>query len=202
MVLAKPPQIVKALYSQLTWEIPNKENKIFLTFDDGPTPDITDWALDVLKQHNIKATFFCLGNNVEKYPNIYQRIIDEGHTIGNHSYSHFSGWKTKNQDYYLDVEKCNKRVNSKLFRPPYGRITKAQAKYLNQHYKIIMWNVLSGDYDQKMTPEKCLKKVLDNTQSGSIIVFHDSIKAEKNLKYALPKAIETLLERGFVFDSL
>ncbi len=202
MVIAKTPQIVKALYSQLVWEIPNQENKIYLTFDDGPTPVITEWTLDVLKQYDIKATFFCLGKNIEAHPEIYQRILSDGHTVGNHSYSHLSGWKTKNQDYFEDINKCQKLLNSKLFRPPYGRISKSQAKKLNEDYKIIMWNVLSGDYDNKISPEKCLKNVLDNTQSGSIIVFHDSNKAEPNLKYALPQAIEILFEKKFVFDVL
>lgn len=202
MFLPKSPKIIKALYSQLTWEIPNTENKIYLTFDDGPTPEITGWTLDVLKQFNVKATFFCLGQNVEKYPKIYQRILDEGHAVGNHSYSHPSGWKTNDVDYFDDVEKSQKLINSKLFRPPYGRITKSQAKQLKEQYNIIMWSVLSGDFDVKTTPEKCLDNVLKNTESGAIIVFHDSEKAAPNLKYALPKVIENLLDKGFVFEKL
>lgn len=202
MFLPKSPKIIKALYSQLTWEIPNTENKIYLTFDDGPTPEITDWTLDILKQFNIKATFFCLGQNVEKYPKIYQRILDEGHATGNHSFSHPSGWKTNDADYFDDIERSQKLINSKLFRPPYGRITKSQAKHLKEQYSIIMWSVLSGDFDVKISPEKCLENVIKHTKSGSIIVFHDSEKAAPNLKYALPKAIENLMERGFVFDSL
>lgn len=202
MVIAKTPEIVKALYSQLIWEIPNSENKIYLTFDDGPTPEVTEWTLDLLGQFGVKATFFCLGNNIDKHPTIFQRIIDEGHTVGNHSYSHPSGWKTSNKEYFNDIEICQKLINSKYLRPPYGRITRSQAKHLKENYQIIMWNVLSGDYDQKISPEKCLKNVIENTQSGSIIVFHDSVKAENNLRYALPKAIESLLEKGFVFDVL
>lgn len=202
MFLSKSPQIIKALYSQLTWELPNNENKIYLTFDDGPTPEITDWTLDLLKQFNIKATFFCLGQNVEKYPKIYQRILDEGHAVGNHSYSHPSGWKTSDVDYFDDIEKSQKLIDSKFLRPPYGRITKSQAKYLKERYSIIMWSVLSGDFDAKTTPEKCLDNVLKNTESGAIIVFHDSEKAEPNLKYALPKAIESLLSKGFLFEKL
>lgn len=202
MFLPKSPKIIKALYSQLTWEIPNTENKIYLTFDDGPTPEITDWTLDILKQFNIKATFFCLGQNVEKYPKIYQRILDEGHATGNHSFSHPSGWKTNDADYFDDIERSQKLINSKLFRPPYGRITKSQAKHLKEQYSIIMWSVLSGDFDVKISPEKCLENVIKHTKSGSIIVFHDSEKAAPNLKYALAKAIENLMERGFVFDSL
>ena len=202
MFLPKSPKIIKALYSQLTWEIPNTENKIYLTFDDGPTPVITEWTLDVLNQYNIKATFFCLGQNVEKHPKIYQRILDEGHAVGNHSYSHPSGWKTNDDEYFNDIKKSSKQVKSKLFRPPYGRITKSQAKQLKEQYNIIMWTVLSGDFDVKTSPEKCLENVLKNTESGSIIVFHDSEKAAPNLKYALPKAIERLLTRGFIFEKL
>lgn len=202
MFLPKPPKIIKALYSQLTWKIPNNSNKVYLTFDDGPTPEVTDWTLELLKENQIKATFFCLGENVEKHPQIYQRIIDNGHAIGNHSYSHPSGWKTNNNDYFEDIEKAKHLINSTLFRPPYGRITKSQAKYLNEKYKIVMWGVISGDYDVKTSPEKCLDNVISNTESGSIIVFHDSEKASLNLKYTLPKTIEKLLEKGFVFEKL
>ena len=202
MFLPKSPKIIKALYSQLTWEVPNTKNKIYLTFDDGPTPEITDWTLDILKQFNIKATFFCLGQNVEKHPKIYQRILDEGHAVGNHSYAHLSGWKTKDEDYFKDFEKSQSLIKSTLLRPPYGRITKSQAKHLKNQYNIIMWSVLSGDFDEKTPPEKCLENVIKHTKSGSIIVFHDSKKAAINLKYALPKAIENLMERGFVFDKM
>ena len=202
MFLPKPPKIIKALYSQLTWKIPNNSNKVYLTFDDGPTPEVTDWTLELLKEHQIKATFFCLGENVEKHSQIYQRIIDDGHAIGNHSYSHPSGWKTNNNDYFEDIEKAKHLINSNLFRPPYGRITKSQAKHLNEHYKIVMWSVISGDYDAKTSPEKCYDNVISNTESGSIIVFHDSEKAALNLKYALPKAIEKLLEKGFIFGKM
>lgn len=202
MFLPKSPQIIKALYSQLIWEIPNNSNKIYLTFDDGPTPEITDWTLDILKKHQIKATFFCLGQNVDKHPEIFQRIIDEGHAVGNHSYSHPSGWKSKDEDYFKDVDKASSKIDSKLFRPPYGRITKSQAKYLKQDYNIIMWSVLSGDFDSKTSPEKCLDNVIKNTTGGSIIVFHDSEKASTNLKYALSKVIEQLSEKGFVFDKM
>ena len=202
MFLPKSPKIIKALYSQLTWEMPNTENKIYLTFDDGPTTEITDWTLDLLKQFNIQATFFCLGQNVEKHPKLYQKILNEGHAVGNHSYSHPSGWKTDDTDYLGDINKTQKLISSRLFRPPYGRITKSQAKQLKEQYNIIMWSVLSGDFDAKTSPEKCLDNVLKNTESGSIIVFHDSEKAAPNLKYTLPKAIELLLTRGFIFEKL
>lgn len=202
MFLAKSPEIIKKYYSRLVWDIPNEENKIFLTFDDGPTPAITEWVLDVLKENNIKATFFCLGKNVAANPTIYKRIINEGHTVGNHSNTHVNGWYATN-DYYLnDINDCQKIVNAELFRPPYGRIKKSQIKELVQHYKIIMWDVLSGDFDLKTTPEKCLNNVLKNTKSGSVIVFHDSEKAAPNLKDTLPKAIAQLKDKGFVFEKL
>jgi len=200
MFLAKSPEIIKKYYSRLIWDIPNTENKIYLTFDDGPTPKITEWVLDVLKKHKIKATFFCLGCNVEKYPDLFNQIKLADHSVGNHSYSHVNGWYAEDDYYLSDIEKCKEVVSSNLFRPPHGRIKKSQIAKIVEDYKIIMWDVLSGDFDLKTTPEKCLKNVINNTKSGSVIVFHDSIKAFKNLEYTLPKTIEYLLERGFVFD--
>jgi peptidoglycan/xylan/chitin deacetylase (PgdA/CDA1 family) len=202
MFLAKSPAIIKKYYPRLIWDLPNNDNKIYLTFDDGPIPEITDRVLDVLKQFNIKATFFCLGANAEKNPILYSRIIKEGHTIGNHSYHHLSGWDTDDEQYIKNIKKSNELLKTELFRPPYGRIKKSQIKGLINEYKIIMWDVLSGDFDSKTTPEKCYNNVVKNTKPGSIIVFHDSIKASENLKYALPKAIEFLLKKGFVFDKL
>tara|TARA_B100000809_G_scaffold261206_1_gene309653 strand:+ start:619 stop:1230 length:612 start_codon:yes stop_codon:yes gene_type:complete len=202
MFLAKSPAIVKKYYSQLTWDIPNVENKIFLTFDDGPIPEITDWVLDVLKQYQIKATFFCIGENVQKNPEIFQRILDEGHAVGNHTQNHLEGWKTEDEVYFKNIKKCSEQVNSKLFRPPYGRIKKSQYAILNSQYSIIMWDVLSGDFDVKTSAKKCYNNVIKNTKSGSIIVFHDSLKASENLKKTLPKAIDFLLKKGFFFDVL
>ncbi|PCJ24707.1 MAG: polysaccharide deacetylase family protein [Flavobacteriales bacterium] len=200
MFLAKSPSIIKKYYPRLIWDIPNDENKIYLTFDDGPIPEITEWVLGVLKQYNIKATFFCLGCNAVKHSDIYSKIIIDGHTIGNHSYHHLSGWDSDNEEYFNNVKKSNKLLNATLFRPPYGRIKKSQIIELIEDYKIIMWDVLSGDFDPKTTPEKCLSNVIKNTKSGSVIVFHDSIKASENLKYALPKSIDYLLKQDFVFD--
>jgi peptidoglycan/xylan/chitin deacetylase (PgdA/CDA1 family) len=202
MFLPKSPKIIKAAYSQLIWDIPNTNNKIYLTFDDGPTPEITPWTLSILKKFNIKATFFCLGKNVRNHPEIYQQILDDGHAVGNHSFLHLSGWKTGNDAYVEDFEQAAKLINSNILRPPYGRITKAQANLLKKEYKIYMWDVLSGDFDESITPEKCLNNVIKHTKEGSIIVFHDSLKASENLKYSLPKSIEQLLEKGFVFDKL
>lgn len=184
----------------MVWDIPNEENKIYLTFDDGPIPEVTEWVLDLLKQYNIKATFFCLACNAVKNPNIYSKIIEAGHTVGNHSYHHLSGWDSDDENYLTNIKKANEYLNAKLFRPPYGRIKKSQISQVVEDYKVIMWDVLSGDFDPKTTPQKCYNNVIKNTKTGSVIVFHDSIKAEENLKNALPKAIEYLLERGFVFD--
>jgi peptidoglycan/xylan/chitin deacetylase (PgdA/CDA1 family) len=200
MFLVKSPTIIKKYYPRLVWEIPNKENKIYLTFDDGPIPEVTTWVLDTLRNYNIKATFFCLGCNVAKNPAIFNQIVNDGHAVGNHSYHHLSGWETDDEAYLRNINKCNKEVNSKLFRPPYGRIKKSQIAEVVKDYKVIMWDVISGDFDPKTAPEKCLSNVIKNTAPGSVIVFHDSEKASKNLKYTLPKAIEYLLEQGYVFD--
>lgn len=202
MFLSKSPEIVKKYYPRLIWDIPNNENKVYLTFDDGPTPEITNWVLDVLNEHEVKATFFCLGKNVQNHPKIFQRILSDGHSVANHSSTHVNGWHAEDEYYLEDIQKCQEIFNSKLFRPPYGRIKKSQIKELVKDYKIVMWDVLSGDFDSKTTPEKCLSNVTKNTKAGSIIVFHDSVKAYENLKYALPKTIKYLLENEFVFDRL
>jgi len=202
MFLAKSPAIIKKYYPRLIWDVPNNENKIYLTFDDGPIPEITEWVLDVLDEFKIKATFFCLGSNVAKNPNLFNKIKESGHAIGNHSYHHLSGWETNDEDYISNIKKSNELINAKLFRPPYGRIKKSQISELVDDFKIIMWDVLSGDFDPKTTPEKCYKNVIKNTKPGSVIVFHDSVKASENLKYALPRTIEHLLNQGYVFELL
>ncbi|MDG1477818.1 MAG: polysaccharide deacetylase family protein [Vicingaceae bacterium] len=202
MFLAKIPTIIKKYYPKLVWDLPNDDNKIYLTFDDGPVPGITEWVLDLLMEYNIKATFFCIGDNVNKYSQIYQRILAEGHAVGNHTHNHLNGWKTSKGEYIKNVIECQQTVDSKLFRLPYGRIKKPQLNTLSLRYKIVMWDVLSGDFDENLTPKKCYENVVENTVSGSIIVFHDSLKAERNLKYALPKAVEYLMAKGFVFEKL
>ena len=200
----KIPQIIKRLFSNQVWDIPNKENKIYLTFDDGPTSEITEWVLEVLKENNIKATFFCIGNNIEKHPEIFNKIISDGHSIGNHTFNHKNGWKTTTTDYIQNIELCQKQIlnlKSKIFRPPYGKIKPSQSKKLRKlGYKIIMWDILTADFDKKTSKEKCLENATKKVSSGSIIVFHDSVKAFTNLEYALPKTIQILKEKGFVFD--
>jgi peptidoglycan/xylan/chitin deacetylase (PgdA/CDA1 family) len=225
----KTHRLIKTIFSNYVWDIPNSENRVYLTFDDGPTPEITEWTLSQLKNHNAKATFFCIGDNVRKYPEIVQKVIDEGHSIGNHTFNHLNGWKTTNELYVKNVELCynqkaegrrqkaegnlhseEENLHSKicvlptdLFRPPYGKIKPSQSKKLRKMgYKIIMWDIISYDFDATISPEKCLENVLNNLQSGSIIVFHDSKKAFNNLEYVLPRILEFLNEKGFVCEKL
>jgi peptidoglycan/xylan/chitin deacetylase (PgdA/CDA1 family) len=201
--------IIKKVFSNYVWDIPNNENKVYLTFDDGPTPEITEWTLNQLKEHNAKATFFCIGDNVRKYPEIFQKVINEGHSIGNHTFNHLNGWKTSTSDYIENVklyetEHCKLNTeHCKLFRPPYGKIKPSQSKILRKFgYKIIMWDIISYDFDNTISKEKCLENVLKNVKSGSIIVFHDSKKAFSNLEYALPRTLEFLKEKGFVCEKI
>jgi len=210
----KTNRFIKKIFSNYVWDIPNTENKIYLTFDDGPTPEITEWVLQELEKYNAKATFFCIGNNIEKHPEIFEKVITKGHSIGNHTFNHLNGWKTSTEDYLENAKLCEtaicsrklsglKSATCKLFRPPYGRIKASQAKQLKQlGYQIIMWDVLSADYDATITKEKCLENVVKNVQSGSIIVFHDSVKAFPHLEYTLPKALEILNKKGFVFEAI
>lgn len=205
----KTNAIIKRLFSNQVWDLPNTEGKIYLTFDDGPTPEITEWILAQLKQQGIKATFFCLGNNIHAHPELFRKLISDGHAIGNHTYNHAQGWRTPLKSYLENVKLCEKEIllesenKPKLFRPPYGKIRPGQsAKLRKMGYKIIMWDVLSADFDQQVSPEACLENVIKNTTQGSIIVFHDSVKAFRNLEYVLPKAITILKEKGFQFEKI
>jgi hypothetical protein len=208
--MIKVPKIIKLLFFNQVWNIPNTENSIYLTFDDGPTPEITERVLEILDNHHIKATFFCIGDNVRKHPEIVQKIISKQHSVGNHTYSHLKGWKTKTKTYISNTEACEIKLNSlfkirnsKLFRPPYGKITPWQSYKLRKlGYKIIMWDVLSRDYDASISAEMCYENVIKNVSSGSIIVFHDSLKAKENMFNSLEKTIETLKSKGFNFEKI
>jgi peptidoglycan/xylan/chitin deacetylase (PgdA/CDA1 family) len=207
----KTNRFIKTIFPNYIWEIPNHEKKVYLTFDDGPIPEITEWTLAQLKKHNAKATFFCIGDNIQKYPEVYHKVIDHGHAIGNHTFNHLKGWETSLEDYIENTKKCSETMNNQqlktencqLFRPPYGKIKPSQAKTLRKlGYKIIMWDIISMDFDQNISPEKCLDNVLKNIESGSIIVFHDSVKAWKNLEYVLPKTLAFLNEKEFVCEKI
>ncbi|WP_353079499.1 polysaccharide deacetylase family protein [Flavobacterium sp.] len=208
--MIKVPKIIKLLFFNQVWNIPNSENTIYLTFDDGPTPEITERVLEILEKHHIKATFFCIGDNVRKHPEIVQKILSKQHSLGNHTYSHLKGWKTPTKTYISNSEACEIKLNSlfkirnsKLFRPPYGKITPWQSYKLRKlGYKIIMWDVLSKDYDASISAEKCYENVIQNVSSGSIIVFHDSNKAKENVLNSLEKTIETLKSKEFKFEKI
>lgn len=204
MYLTKTPFWLRSLYPSLVWRMPVEgEKKIYLTFDDGPHPQATPFVLDQLAAYGAKATFFCIGKNVVAEPEIYQRIIAEGHSIGNHTQHHLNGWKTDDATYLNDISTAEQYIASDLFRPPYGRIKRSQIKSLQQQQKkIIMWDVLSADFDTRLTGEACLAYVLYHTQPGSIILFHDSEKAWDRMSVALPKVLKHFSERGFRFEGI
>lgn len=210
MIPHRTPFFLPFLYPTLCWRIPTTEKVLYLTFDDGPVYGPTEFVLDVLKQYQCKATFFCIGDNIRKHPALYKRILAEGHRTGNHTFHHTNGWKTPVEDYVANVNACNAQMTqsgleehegNRLFRPPYGRITRKQISLL-KNYSIIMWDVLSQDYRADLDPEVCLQKTIQATRTGSIVVFHDSLKAERNLYAVLPKYIEHFQKNGFVFHSL
>jgi peptidoglycan-N-acetylglucosamine deacetylase len=200
----KTPEFVKLIFPELIWDYrKNDEKRIYLTFDDGPNPGTTPWILDTLKYYNAKATFFCVGANVEKNEELYQNILNQGHKSGNHSNNHLNGWKTKTSLYLKDVEECANKVKSNLFRPPYGKIRLKQKNLLlKQNYKIVMWDIIAGDFDENIHPETCLKNITNFGKDGSIIVLHDSVKAWKNLEYVLPKVLKHYSDLGYSFNAL
>ena len=199
----KTPNWIKRLFNKQIWFVETDRKVLFLTFDDGPIPEVTPWVLDELTKYNAKATFFCIGDNVRKYPNVYKQLLTNGHQVGNHTFSHVNGWKTNSNHYLESTEKAASYINSKLFRPPHGKVKPSQVRALRkQGYKIIMWDVLSADFDQNISPEQCLENVLNNTEKGSIVVFHDSLKAKKNLYYTLPKVLKHFSNKGFEFKKL
>jgi peptidoglycan/xylan/chitin deacetylase (PgdA/CDA1 family) len=227
--LSKTPTIIQRLFNNYIWRFPITDRKvIYLTFDDGPTPEITEWTLQELKKFNAKATFFCIGKNIENHPEIFQKIIENGHSIGNHTHNHLNGWKTDNVSYFENIEKANKSIQSAisnfqskvekkksnnleirtqnselLFRPPYGKIKPRQAtELIKKGVKIILWDILSGDFDTDLSREKSLENCIKHSKNGSIIVFHDSVKAADKLKYILPQVLAHFKDKGFVFEKI
>ena len=209
----KTPKLVPKLFPNYVWNIETSQKELYLTFDDGPTPEITDWVLDMLKIYNAKATFFCIGKNVETHPDIFKRILDDGHSIGNHTQNHVKGWRIKTPNYIenvlqaetvLELQITNQgSSSSKLFRPPYGQIKPQQGtKLLELGYKIVMWDVLSFDWDAEVSEKACLNNVISKSKPGSIIVFHDSVKASRNMQHALPKVLDYFSKEGYNFKSL
>jgi peptidoglycan/xylan/chitin deacetylase (PgdA/CDA1 family) len=201
----KTPWWLKRFYPHRIWDKAGETRSVYLSFDDGPEPMVTPFVLDELKKYNATATFFCIGENVASHPGLYQRIINEGHTVGNHTMHHLNGWKTSDPEYLDDIVTAGEYIRSDLFRPPYGRISSSQARKLKKQLpamKIIMWDVLSGDFDETCTPEQCLENVKKNAGPGSIVVFHDSIKAGDKLKQVLPQILSFLSEKGFSFQGL
>lgn len=203
MFLEQPPLIYRLLFPGALWrKEPEKGKIIYLTFDDGPIPEVTPWVLDVLDKYNVKATFFCVGDNVNKHPELYQQLLERGHQVGNHTFNHLQGLRTLTKNYIENVDMAADFIESKLFRPPHGHIRFPQFFKLRKKYQVVLWDVVTRDYSKRMTPENVLDNVKKYTRNGSIIVFHDSLKAEKNMKESLPKAIEWLKQQGYSFGLL
>jgi len=211
-MIFRTPFFLPLIYPQLVWKVRVSEKKIFLTFDDGPIPGPTEFVLEVLKKYDARATFFCIGDNVRKHPELFQKILDQGNVIGNHTFNHLKGWKYSTPEYVNNVALCEEQLGKArippqakgilpLFRPPYGRIKRSQINALNS-YRIIMWDVLTHDYQNSYSPERSLTNSIKATREGSIVVFHDSIKAERNMKYILPRYIDHFCEKGFSFETL
>ncbi len=210
LLFTKTPALLKAVYRDFLWKVHTTQKQLYLTFDDGPVPEITPFVLDELKKWNAKASFFCIGKNVSDNPEIFQRIIDEGHSIGNHTYNHLNGWNTPDELYFENVEKCKLLIdglvdlpeNKPLFRPPYGKLMPSQYSKLKNQYRIVMWDVLSFDFDLSLDSETVLKNVLKHSEEGSVIVFHDSLKAQAKVEYVLPQVLAQFTSKGFKFEKL
>lgn len=202
MYFIKTPEILKRIYPNQIWSFPATEKKLYLTFDDGPAPDITTWVMKELLTYQAKGTFFLVGQNAERYPQMASGIVEQGHAIGNHTYRHMNGWMTAPKPYLKDVLRCDELLHTKLFRPPYGRITRSQTRMMMSRYRVIMWDVLSGDFDSSISGERCLRNVTEHAGPGSIIVFHDSIKAADRLHYALPRVLDYFSGKGYSFEKI
>lgn len=195
-MLIRPPRLLKRIYPSFIWSFPKEKEGLFLTFDDGPCPQVTPWVLDELDKYGAKATFFCIGKNVELYPDLFGEIVRRGHAVGCHSYSHVPGWGVAVDDYVQDVDLAAELIRTNLYRPPYAKITRTQAETLSVRYNIVMWNILSRDYNRKLAHRVCARNVVPYLAPGSITVFHDSMKASKNLWYALPKTLDAVGKLG------
>lgn len=210
---------LSTLYPSLIWKKKCDDKIIYLTFDDGPIPGITDYVLEELEKYKASATFFCVGDNISRHPEVFRKILSGNHKIGNHTCNHLNGWKTDDETYLQNISLCEETIRSMtkdlhtmhhssvapgptLFRPPYGLIKRSQIKKLNGQYQIIMWDVLTGDFNKELSPEKCLHKAIRYTGKGSIVIFHDSIKAERNLRYALPRFLDHFSSAGYRFEVL
>lgn len=193
---------MKWIYPSLIWKINTTSKEIYLTFDDGPHPEITPWVLDQLKAYDAQATFFCVGQNVERYPDVFERIKEEGHLTGNHTYDHSNGWKTKNHHYLASIKRCDNLFGAFHFRPPYGKIKRSQIKHISKRHQIVMWTVLSGDFDRSLTGKQVSFNTIQHTKEGSIVVFHDSEKAFERLKVALPEVLNHFTNIGYTFLTL
>lgn len=202
MNLVKIPRILKKIFPEITWDIRSSDPALYLTFDDGPTPDITSRVLLELDRFQAKATFFCIGRNVERHPDIYRQVVEKGHAVGNHTYSHLKGWYTDDKEYYDDISLAASFIHSHLYRPAYGMITPSQLKYLRQQYQVVLWDVMSYDFDFNTSPEQCLSNVIRHARPGSVVVFHDSAKASEKTLYALPRVLEHFAGKGFVFKKI
>lgn len=231
LIPVRTPQLIKGIFPNYIWDMPQDQKIIYLTFDDGPTPEVTKWTLNLLKSYNAKATFFCIGNNIQKHPELFTDILNDGHAIGNHTFFHPKGWRTKSDDYVAQVIKTQDIINNqiansklqlsnatqsqalpaenhqstivKLFRPPYGQITPKQGRHLlNLAYKIIMWDILAFDWMDSLSKQQCAENVLSKTRPGSIVVFHDSVKAAPRMKYALAKTLEYFSQHGYIFKAI
>lgn len=209
LIFSKTPALLSALYADCLWKVNTTEKKLYLTFDDGPTEGVTPWVVEELEKWGAKATFFCIGKNVAAHPDIFRLLIEKGHTVGNHTYNHLNGWKQRNELYYSDADKGESTIlhhsdfhKVKFFRPPYGKLKPSQYRYLKTKYQIVMWDVLSFDFNVELDKETVLKNVLKNATSGSIIVFHDSLKAKDKMLYALPKVLAHFSKQEFKFEAL
>ena len=201
-LIVRPPSWFRPFSGPVIWKINTDEKKLFLTFDDGPIPELTPWVMDTLEEYHAKGTFFCVGDNVRKHPELFEEIRRRGHGTGNHGFSHHNGFRTSVRSYVLDVFKARRLIDSRLFRPPYGRLRPLARRILKTRFRIVMWDVLSMDYDRQLDPRQVVRNVIGHVQNGSVIVFHDNLKAKENIEYALPRILDYYGKRGYTFCNL